>query len=96
MQLRNLLFAATLISLSACQSDYNRPVREGLTSTPPADPTGSAAYQQPGAAPSAGFDTAAPNKPTGSAKYQGSGRGQPDTLTASPPANPTGSAGYQR
>jgi len=94
--MKNLLLVAALLSLAACQRDYNRPVREGITSNPPTNPTGSVGYQQPGYGPSAGFDTAPPGRPTGSQRYQPSGRGQPDTLTASPPANPTGSQGYQR
>ena len=93
--MRNLLLALALAGVAACHSDYNQPVREGISASPPSNPTGSVGYQSSSGRAS-GFDTAAPNTPTGSVGYQGSGRGRPDTITAAPPANATGSAGYQR
>ena len=93
--MRNLLFALALFSVGACQSKYNRPVDVGISSRPPADPTGSVGYQLSSGLP-AGFDTAPPNSSTGSVGYQRSGSGQPDTITAAPPTNPTGSVAYQR
>lgn len=93
--MRHLLLVAALLSLAACKSDYTERTRDTLTSTPPANQTGSMGYQGPGT--DAGrMDSTSPSNPTGSAGYQGSGAGAADRTSEAPPRNPTGSVGYQR
>ena len=93
--MRSALLLVTLLALAACQSDYRQRTNDTFRSAPPANPTGSVRYQQPGTGSSATIDTSAPTNPTGSVGYQDSGTGSSDRVTARPPTNPTGSAGYQ-
>jgi hypothetical protein len=93
--MRSLIFVAAVLSLAACKSDYSERMRDNFTATPPANPTGSVGYQQPGMGQSGRMDSVAPGNPTGSVGYQGSGGGSTDRITGAPPRNPTGSAGYQ-
>jgi hypothetical protein len=94
--MRNALFVVALLGLAACQSDYRERTNETIRTAPPANPTGSVGYQQPGTGPSGTMDSSAPGSATGAAGYQGSGTGPSDRITSTPPRNPTGSAGYQR